>query len=174
MRSSIPVASENKHSADKCGYAERMEHQSLDVVGAVVVGLDRQQPSVLAFRRRAEKAAGGRWEFPGGKVERGESHASALARELEEELSVRAHVGELVGRTETNVEDAQILLSCYFVKLSSIPNSSSDHDQIQWVSKDSARALEWADPDVPIVEAVFAEGSPLWGLARDRERRSNE
>lgn len=127
----------------------------LDVVGAVIVGSVDQRPAVLAFRRRPGKSAAGRWEFPGGKVEPGESHASALTRELVEELNICARVGRLAGRSAVEVNGTRISLSCYFIDTACIPQVSSDHDRIEWVTADLARELEWADPDVPIVERLF-------------------
>lgn len=132
-----------------------MEERELDVVGAVIVGVHAGVPAVLAFRRRQGKSAGGQWEFPGGKVEVFEAQRAALARELEEELGVQASVGDFVQRTRTTIGDRVILLSCYVVTLQNPPVMSFDHDRIEWVTADTAMALTWALPDVPVVQNLF-------------------
>lgn len=132
--------------------------ESIEVVAGVIVIRDR----VLACRRRYGKAAEGRWEFPGGKVEPGEDPRAALKRELQEELSADGIIGALLDRSSTRVGDVMIDLSCYEVTLTGpTPTSSSDHDRLEWVSSGQATTLEWAMPDLPMVEK-------LWSLIASR------
>ena len=151
-RSESPPVLEHACSA---GYARCMEKRELDVVGAVIVGVDAGVPAVLAFRRRQGKSAGGQWEFPGGKVESFETQRVALARELEEELGVQSSVGDLIQRTRTKIGDRVIFLSCYVVTLQNLPVNSIDHDRIEWITAETATALPWALPDVPVVQKLF-------------------
>lgn len=141
-----------------------MKQGSLEVVGAVVRGYWRGEPAVLAFRRRQEKPAGGKWEFPGGKVEPDETQPAALAREVFEELGIEVSVGGLVKRACTFVSGREIDLACYWVTANEVPTESSDHDAIRWVTLANLRSLDWAKPDLPaldIVQVALAEG--LWG-----------
>ena len=80
----------------------------MEVVAAVFTDGER----VLACRRREHLMAGGRWEFPGGKLEAGESPDVALAREIEEELGVEIEVGDLLDSTTSIVDGVEITLSC--------------------------------------------------------------
>jgi len=123
----------------------------VEVVAAVFADKER----VLACRRRTDREAGGRWEFPGGKVERWEQPEAALEREIFEELGVEIEVGHLLDRSETVVAGRPIALSCYFVRpLGQYPISSTDHDQVCWFVRDRLLWLRWADPDLPAVRRL--------------------
>lgn len=124
---------------------------SMKVVAAII----RDGERILACRRTADRSAGGKWEFPGGKIEAGESPEQALVREISEELSVRITVGALVDRSTTDVGDLAIDLACYEAALMDRrPTQSTDHDRLEWVRPNDLRALDWAEPDLPAVRAL--------------------
>jgi 8-oxo-dGTP diphosphatase len=113
---------------------------------------------VLACRRRAEKDAGGRWEFPGGKIERGESAAEALRREIREELSVDIEVGAELTTNDTRVGARVIRLTCLRATLAGPrPTESTDHDRLAWLHPRDLRTLDWAEPDLPAVSLLTAD-----------------
>lgn len=121
----------------------------LEVVAAVIedAGL------FLACRRRAGKAAAGKWEFPGGKIEPGESAPQALVREIGEELGIRV-TGHL-----TTDDTAGIRLVCLLAALDGgRPTTSTDHDALKWVRRERLAELEWADADRPAVRLLTAAG----------------
>lgn len=120
----------------------------LNVVAAII----EHRGAVLACRRRPEKSAGGKWEFPGGKVEPGESPEQALAREITEELGVTIDVGSVFSTDDTAVAGQVIRLTCFSATLSGArPVASSDHDELRWLPSDCLDQLEWALPDLPAV-----------------------
>ncbi|ATG53195.1 hypothetical protein CFK38_09890 [Brachybacterium vulturis] len=134
----------------------------LRVVGAVLVDGDR----VLAARRAPEKHAAGLWEFPGGKIEPGESPQQALSRELGEELGTEVEVGWLIGRGEGRAGDRALHLDCYWVRLTGpAPTVSTDHDLLDWVARRELAGRAWAGPDVPIVERIVAGAVPRFRRA---------
>lgn len=120
------------------------------VVGAVFVDGDR----VLACRKAPGKSLAGMWEFPGGKIEPGESPEEALARELEEELSLAATVGDKVTTTIHTYDFATIELTTFLCTIQSGELALTDHDAIRWVTASEARTLEWAPADIPAVELI--------------------
>ncbi len=122
------------------------------VVAAVIRDGDR----ILACRRAEGTTAAGRWEFPGGKVESGETPQRALARELREELGIDADIGDLLDRTVTRVGDREIDLACYRVAARTTPTSSTDHDLLRWLAPAELRTVEWADADLPAVAILEA------------------
>ena len=123
----------------------------MEVVAAVFTEGER----VLACRRREHLQAGGRWEFPGGKLEAGEAPHAALAREIVEELGVEVEVGELFDSTTTFVDGIEISLSCYFVEpVSENPQFSTDHDELGWFERGRLMWLNWALPDLPAVRKL--------------------
>ena len=142
-----------------------MGSRLLEVVGAVVVCKVLGEWAVLAFRRKPGKAAAGKWEFPGGKVEKRESQKVALVREIKEELGVEASVGEIVARSQVAVDDRVIDLNCYWVSLSEVPATSADHDRIEWMALSDVVYADWAEPDHDALRALPAL------LAGERDER---
>ncbi|MBP2458654.1 8-oxo-dGTP diphosphatase [Clavibacter michiganensis] len=126
----------------------------LEVVAAVLIRDGR----ALCCRRAAHKPGAGTWEFPGGKVERGEAPEAALAREIREELGVDVTVGRLVDRSEVPVGDRVIDLACYRVDpVGPLPTSSTDHDELRWVPLADLGDLSWSAPDLPAVRRLVLE-----------------
>ncbi|MBF4567248.1 (deoxy)nucleoside triphosphate pyrophosphohydrolase [Plantibacter sp. VKM Ac-2880] len=124
----------------------------------VVAGVASQADTVFACRRSPERSSGGRWEFPGGKVEVGERPEEALARELREELGADVAVGRLLDRSVVAVGALRIDLACYAVTFrDGPPASSTDHDELRWVPRNRLAELDWASPDLPMVR-LLTEG----------------
>ncbi|MHA7987799.1 (deoxy)nucleoside triphosphate pyrophosphohydrolase [Rathayibacter sp. CAU 1779] len=127
----------------------------ISVVAAVITDGDR----ILACRRNEDREAGGLWEFPGGKVEPGESAQDALVREIREELGVGIRVKEVLHRGSTSVGGRLVDLSCYWAVLTdAAPSSSTDHDDIRWLRRDELHDVQWPEPDRAAV-ALLAGGS---------------
>lgn len=130
------------------------------VVGAVF----ERNGEYLACRRSSGKTNAGLWEFPGGKVEQGESREAALTREIWEELGVHVRVGALVDRSTTRTGSALIDLSTFKVAPAErFPVASTDHDQLRWVKASDLPTLIWAAPDLPTVSALMI-GTPKAGV----------
>lgn len=124
---------------------------AIEVVAAVFIDDDR----VLACRRRPDRSAPGKWEFPGGKVEAGETPWQALIREIAEELETEIDVLELIDRSSTEVNGLIVDLRCYLVRpLGALPTRSSDHDLLRWVPFTELGSLDWAEPDLPAVAVL--------------------
>jgi 8-oxo-dGTP diphosphatase len=122
------------------------------VVGAAVIRRGR----CLVAQRGPTMSAPGRWEFPGGKVEGGETPRVALARELREELAIDASIGRWLGRGRARRPDAQIVLDVYAASLVAGEPRIGEHSAVAWLVGTELLDLEWAEPDVPIVPAVLA------------------
>jgi len=119
------------------------------VVGAAVVRDGR----VLAARRTRPAAAAGRWELPGGAVESGEDEASALARELREELDLDVVVGDRVG-PEVALPGERVLR----IRACSAAGDPTalEHDALRWVGADELDGLDWLDADREVLPALAA------------------
>lgn len=128
----------------------------LHVVAAVIVDDGR----ILACRRSPNRSAGGQWEFPGGKVEAGESASEALIREIREELGVGIEVLGELNEADTLVGDRVIRLTCFRTRLTDArPIESTDHDSFLWLTAPELETLEWALPDIPAVRLLAAGGA---------------
>lgn len=129
------------------------------VVGAVVVDDLRQPTRFLAAQRAYPAQLRGQWEFPGGKVEAGESPQAALVRELREELNIVANIGMEVMSDiplsawplKPGLEMRVWLVSTDRPEIS--PGTS--HMQVKWVTPVQALDLNWLAPDLPIVRQII-------------------
>jgi 8-oxo-dGTP diphosphatase len=115
------------------------------VVGAAIVRDGR----VLAARRTAPASAAGRWEFPGGKVEPGETEAESLVREVAEELDVRVTVLEWLGGEQPIGE--RYVLRVAVVGLDDGEPSPTEHDLVRWLGPDELDDVDWLDADRPFL-----------------------
>ncbi len=123
------------------------------VAGAAIVRGRR----VLAARRSAPPALAGAWEFPGGKVEPGETERDGLVRECREELGVDVRPGALIGRAA--IGDG-IELAVYTADLRhGEPRPCEDHDELRWLAASELDEVGWLDVDrafLPAIAAILA------------------
>lgn len=143
-------------------YAGRVSAARLNTAGGphlqVVAAVVFDGGDVLACRRNRDRAAGGLWEFPGGKVEQGETLREALVREIGEELDTAIVIDDELTTDDTPVGDRVIRLTCLRAHLDGPrPVRSSDHDLLLWLPPAELARLEWAQPDLPAVRLLLAE-----------------
>ncbi|WP_275980124.1 (deoxy)nucleoside triphosphate pyrophosphohydrolase [Couchioplanes caeruleus] len=117
------------------------------IVAAVIVSGGR----VLACERSAPPEVAGRWEFPGGKVEPGESDAEALARECAEELGVRVEVGARVGPDVPLAHGRAVLRVFAVTLLNGDEPRALEHTAMRWLAADELDSVPWLPADRPIV-----------------------
>ncbi|MDH6116561.1 (deoxy)nucleoside triphosphate pyrophosphohydrolase [Kitasatospora sp. GAS204B] len=119
------------------------------VVGGALI----HQGRVLAARRSAPPEVAGRWEFPGGKAEPGESQQQALERELFEELGVRARaLHRLAG--EWPVRAGLVLRIWTAELLEGEPQPLEDHSELRWLGPDELSAVDWLEHDRAVLPEV--------------------
>ena len=118
------------------------------VIVAAVIIVDGR---VLAAERSAPPEVAGRWEFPGGKVEPGETDAQALARECAEELGVRVAVGPRIG-PDVPLAHGRAVLRVFTVTLleGDVPRAL-EHTAMRWLAADELDTVPWLPADQPIV-----------------------
>jgi len=119
------------------------------VVAAVIENADR----FLVTRRQPGVHLEGMWEFPGGKIDPGETHKAALRRELVEELGVAADVGECVHRTEHTYPDRTIELHFYRCSLMAAPWPALGQE-MRWVPREELRSLGFPPADAKLIEML--------------------
>jgi 8-oxo-dGTP diphosphatase len=122
----------------------------------VTAGILEENGLVLIARRKPGKHMGGKWEFPGGKIEMGETPEESLARELEEELDVRARIGELLCTSSWEGEGVSLELLVYRVTGFEGTPVLREHEEIRWVQPKDLRSFDLADSDRSVVEKLFS------------------
>ena len=122
----------------------------IEVVGAILM----RGEAVFAARRGPGTTLEGYWEFPGGKINPGETPQSALAREMREELNCEVEVGEFVTTTEHEYDFGIVVLSTYKCTIKGTEPELSEHAEICWVPVSELGGLSWAPADVPAVEII--------------------
>ena len=123
-----------------------------DVTAAVII----QNEKVLITRRAATEKHAGWWEFPGGKVEDGETPEVCLRRELLEELGVDALIGDLLAESIFGYETGAIRLLAYRAEIRSGEIRLCVHDEFQWVSAADSLQCKLLPADRPIAEKLAA------------------
>ncbi len=122
----------------------------VEVVGAVIV----REGLVLCAQRGMRTALGGKWEFPGGKVEPGEDPRDALVRELDEELDCEVAVGAFLTNTVHTYDFATISLTTFMCELVTGEPVLSEHECVVWLAPNELQTLDWAPADIPAVEML--------------------
>ena len=124
----------------------------------VVAALIRDGERFLICKRPAHKARALMWEFPGGKVEPGESPQDALIRECMEELDVTLDVGELYMQVTHDYPDIQIRLSLYEAVIASGQLRGKEHEALCWILPREIPDYEFCPADVDIIHRIRREG----------------
>lgn len=96
----------------------------------------------------------GMWEFPGGKIEPGETPEQALSRELYEELKIDARVGSHITTTRYEYDFGVVNLSTYFCELVAGTPTLTEHAEADWFPLSNLHELQWAPADIPAVELI--------------------
>jgi len=117
--------------------------EDMDVVAAVVL----RDGHVLLGRRRAEKQHAGWWEFPGGKIEPGETPEEALRRELAEEFCCASTVGSFIAQNSHDYGDLTVTLHAYYASLIGEIACQTDHDLLSWTPLSDLPAVALAPAD---------------------------
>lgn len=130
--------------------ANMQETRRIEVVGAVLM----RDGLILAARRGPGKALPGLWEFPGGKIEPGESAVDALNREIVEEFKREITVQAYLTTTEYEYDFGVVSLTTYFAELHGADPELTEHTEVRWLAPHELFDVEWAPADIPAVQLL--------------------
>ena len=102
----------------------------------------------------AERADGAGWEFPGGKLEQGESPQEALTREIQEELGCHIDVQELLGHSEVQVGKCWIIMDAYLAFCNPESIVLKEHLDGEWITAEQIHDFQWAPADIPLLKGI--------------------
>jgi 8-oxo-dGTP diphosphatase len=132
---------------------ERFVARQIGVVGAVVI----RNGLVLCAKRGKDGSLPGLWEFPGGKIEKGELPSGALIREIKEELAVSIAVGDEIVTTTHEYEFGVVSLTTFYCSLLAGAPVPLEHAEIAWLRPADLMTVQWAPADIPAVHRVQAD-----------------
>lgn len=121
--------------------------KTVNVVAAII----QKENSVFATQRGYGKFKDG-WEFPGGKIEKGETPQEALKREIEEELDTKIEVGDLLTTVEYDYPDFHLSMMCFLCSVTSGNLVLKEHEAAKWLTLDKIDSVNWLPADIQVVE----------------------
>lgn len=127
--------------------------KTIKVVAAVICDSLENKQQVYATERGYGEFEGG-WEFPGGKVEPGESNDIALIREIKEELDVDIIVGDLITTVEYDYPTFHLSMDCYWTEVKSGDLTLKEANAAKWLTKYQLDSVDWLPADIELVDIV--------------------
>ena len=128
--------------------------KTIRVVAAVIKAVNASgEPVIFATQRGYGEFQGG-WEFPGGKIEVGESPQEALRREIIEELDTEITIGELVDTVEYDYPNFHLSMDCFWCEVLSGNLILKEHEDARWLLKEQLDDVEWLPADITLVEKI--------------------
>ena len=128
--------------------------KTIRVVAAVIKATNEKgDPMIFATQRGYGDFKGG-WEFPGGKIEAGETPQEALIREIREELETEIAVGELIDMVEYDYPMFHLSMDCFWAEIVSGNLVLKEHEAAKWLTRDELDTVEWLPADVTLIEKV--------------------
>ena len=121
----------------------------------VVAAVTERDGKIMICQRRPEVHNGLKWEFPGGKLEPGESPEEALARELREELAIEVQVGRIRDAVFYRYPDRDVLLLFYGCALISGVPRTVDCNAVAWVTPEALRSYDFAGADLAFIQRNY-------------------
>lgn len=123
--------------------------KTITVVAAIIIEEDK----VFATQRGYGEFKG-KWEFPGGKVEEGESLEEALVREIQEELATKIQVGEIFDTVEYDYPNFHLNMTCFISRIKSGDLVLKEHKDAKWLTKETLDSVEWLPADLGLVKKI--------------------
>ena len=128
--------------------------KTVRVVAAVIKATNENgEPIIFATQRGYGDFKGG-WEFPGGKIEEGETPQEALKREIMEELDTEISVGELIDTVEYDYPTFHLSMDCFLCEIEKGNLVLKEHEAAKWLVKEQLKNVEWLPADVTIINRV--------------------
>lgn len=124
------------------------------VVAAVIKSTNEQnEPIIFATQRGYGEMKGG-WEFPGGKIEAGETPQQALKREIKEELETDISVGEIIDTIEYDYPTFHLSMDCFWCEIVSGDLVLKEHEAAKWLTREQLNDVNWLPADITLIDQI--------------------
>jgi len=128
--------------------------KTIRVVAAVIKAVDENGEPIIFATQRGYGEFKGSWEFPGGKIEAGETPQEALKREIMEELDTEISVGEFIDTVEYDYPDFHLSMDCFWCKIIKGNLVLKEHEAARWLTKEQFGEVEWLPADQGLLKMV--------------------
>ncbi len=133
------------------------DRKIIRVVAAIIKATNEVGETIIFATQRGYGDFKGGWEFPGGKIEEGETPQEALVREIREELETEIEVGELIDTIEYDYPTFHLSMDCFWAEIVSGDLVLKEHEAAKWLTCDELDSVEWLPADITLIEKIQKE-----------------
>lgn len=126
------------------------------VVAAITKAVNEKGETIIFATQRGYGDFKGGWEFPGGKIEEGETPKEALKREIREELETEIVVGELIDTIEYDYPTFHLSMDCFWAEIISGDLVLKEHKAAKWLTKEELDSMDWLPADITLIDKIKA------------------
>ena len=128
--------------------------KTVKVDAAIIKAVNENGETIIFATQRGYGDFKGGWEFPGGKIESGETPQEALKREIIEELDTEVSVGELMDTVEYDYPQFHLSMDCFWCQIVRGNLVLKEHEAARWLTKDELNNVEWLPADITLIEKI--------------------
>lgn len=130
--------------------------KTIKVVAAIIKAMNENGKTMIFATQRGYGDLKGGWEFPGGKIEEGETPKEALKREIIEELETEIAVGKLIDTIEYDYPTFHLSMDCFWAEIISGDLVLKEHEDAKWLTKDELDSVAWLPADIELIDKIKA------------------